>query len=248
MVHSINKTAKNFAIKGLTLLEALVSTAIVGIGFIAVFQLVNYSVNSIDVSSERTKINYITALIAEDVLGARDELYGIDPNRNTINVNERGRPVEANGKALNSSTIMKFAEYLEGGWNAGTTVEETNDAGETSSKSQTCSGDKGKFLSKSQIKSIYLNDTQKGAPRNKMARWSNIINSDRYLKCKNDNDVKSVKVYKICADADCVQNPKISNNDEIYIGRIQINTNGGKKRKFLYFQADYIAKEEGEFD
>ena len=76
-----------------------------------------------------------------------------------------------------------------------------------------------------------------------MARWSNIINSDRYLKCKNDNDIKSVKVYKICADADCVQNPKISNNDEIYIGRIQINTNGGKKRKFLYFQADYIAKE-----
>ena len=45
-----------------------------------------------------------------------------------------------------------------------------------------------------------------------------------------------------------MQNPKISNNDEIYIGRIQINTNGGKKRKFLYFQADYIAKEEGEVD
>ena len=42
MVHSINKTAKNFAIKGLTLLEALVSTAIVGIGFIAIFQMVQY--------------------------------------------------------------------------------------------------------------------------------------------------------------------------------------------------------------
>ena len=86
--------------------------------------------------------------------------------------------------------------------------------------------------------------------RSQEIKWHDgaIINSDRYLKCKNDNDIKSVKVYKICADADCVQNPKISNNDEIYIGRIQINTNGGKKRKFLYFQADYIAKEEGEFD
>tara|TARA_B100000941_G_C28465510_1_gene533285 strand:+ start:456 stop:1202 length:747 start_codon:yes stop_codon:yes gene_type:complete len=248
MVRSINNTAKNFAIKGLTLLEALVSTAIVGIGFIAVFQLVNYSVSSIDVSSERTKINYITALIAEDILGARDELYGINPKRNTINVNERGRPVEPNGKALNSTTIMKFAEYLEGGWSAGTTIEETNDAGEKSSKTQICSEDRGKFMTKSQIKSIYLNDTEKGAPRNKMARWSSIINSDRYLKCKNDNDVKSVKVYKICSDSDCIQNPKISNNDEIYIGRIQINTNGGKKRRFLYFQADYIAREEGEFD
>ena len=45
--------------KGLTLLEALVATAIVGIGFIAVFQMVNYSVRSIDVSGERTKSNYI---------------------------------------------------------------------------------------------------------------------------------------------------------------------------------------------
>ena len=30
--------------RGLTLIEALVSTVIVGIGFIAVFQMVNYSV------------------------------------------------------------------------------------------------------------------------------------------------------------------------------------------------------------
>jgi hypothetical protein len=29
----------------------------------------------------------------------------------------------------------------------------------------------------------------------------------------------------------------------VYIGRVQINTNGGKKRKFLYFQADYIFQE-----
>ena len=33
--------------KGMTLLEALVSTAIIGIGFVAVFQMVNYSVQSI---------------------------------------------------------------------------------------------------------------------------------------------------------------------------------------------------------
>ena len=48
--------------KGISLIEALVSTAIVAIGFLAVFQLVNYSVNSIDVSAERTKINYITSM------------------------------------------------------------------------------------------------------------------------------------------------------------------------------------------
>ena len=40
--------------KGMTLLEALVSTVIIGIGFVAVFQMVNYSIRSIDVSSDRT--------------------------------------------------------------------------------------------------------------------------------------------------------------------------------------------------
>ena len=33
---------------GLTLIEALVSTAIVGIGFVAIFQMVNFSVQSIN--------------------------------------------------------------------------------------------------------------------------------------------------------------------------------------------------------
>ena len=31
--------------------------------------------------------------------------------------------------------------------------------------------------------------------------------------------------------------------DELYIGRVEINTNGGNKRRSLYFQADYIFKE-----
>ena len=56
--------------KGLTLIEALVSTVIVGIGFIAVFQMVNYSVQSIDVSGERTKGNYLVSMVAEDLMGS----------------------------------------------------------------------------------------------------------------------------------------------------------------------------------
>ena len=51
--------------KGMTLLEALVSTAIIGIGFVAVFQMVNYSVQSIDVSGERTKANYLVSMVSE---------------------------------------------------------------------------------------------------------------------------------------------------------------------------------------
>ena len=57
--------------KGMTLLEALVSTAIIGIGFVAVFQMVNYSVRSIDISGERTKANYLTGMVAEDLISEK---------------------------------------------------------------------------------------------------------------------------------------------------------------------------------
>ena len=57
-----NKFIKN--ILGITILEGLVSTAIIGIGFIAILQMVNYSVQSIDVSGERTKANYLVSMIA----------------------------------------------------------------------------------------------------------------------------------------------------------------------------------------
>ena len=53
--------------RGTTLLEALVATAIISIGFIAIFQMVTYSVSSIDVSGERTKVNYLADMILEDL-------------------------------------------------------------------------------------------------------------------------------------------------------------------------------------
>ena len=54
--------------KGVTLIEALISTVIIGIGFAAVFQMVSYSVQSIGVSGERTKTNYLMSMVAEDII------------------------------------------------------------------------------------------------------------------------------------------------------------------------------------
>ena len=62
---------KNKNILGLSLLEALVSTAIIGIGFVAILQMTNYSVQSMHSSGERTKANFLTNIIAEDVISAR---------------------------------------------------------------------------------------------------------------------------------------------------------------------------------
>lgn len=66
---SIKKKANE---RGITILEALVSTAIIGIGFVAVFQMVQYSIRSIDVSGERTKMNYLVGMVAEDIISDKD--------------------------------------------------------------------------------------------------------------------------------------------------------------------------------
>ena len=75
--------------KGVTLIEALVSTGIVGIGVIAVFQMVNYSVQSIDVSGERTKGNYLVSMVAEDLMGSAVSTIDItDPNDATKTIKQ----------------------------------------------------------------------------------------------------------------------------------------------------------------
>ena len=73
MIGLYNKS-KN--ILGLTLIEALVSVVIVGIGFISIFQMVNYSIRSIDVSGERTKTNFLVSMVAEDLMADKDQEYG----------------------------------------------------------------------------------------------------------------------------------------------------------------------------
>ena len=77
----------------------LAATAIVAIGFLAVFQLVNYSVNSIDVSAERTKINYITSMVAEDMIGSRDQTANTNPASKQCSINDYGQTVALDGSA-----------------------------------------------------------------------------------------------------------------------------------------------------
>ena len=74
--------------RGITILEALVSTAIIGIGFVAVFQMVQYSIRSIDVSGERTKMNYLVGMVAEDIISDKDNFIVNDPQKD-INGNFR---------------------------------------------------------------------------------------------------------------------------------------------------------------
>jgi Tfp pilus assembly protein PilV len=73
MIGEVDKKIKRISEKGITLIEGLVATAIIGIGFVAVFQMVQYSVRSIDVSGERTKANYMAGMVAEDLYSDRNQ-------------------------------------------------------------------------------------------------------------------------------------------------------------------------------
>ena len=61
--------------------------------------------------------------------------------------------------------------------------------------------------------------------------------------------VKLMEIQKVLKFINFVQVPIVFDGswdmiyDEIYMGRVEINANGGNKRRTLYFQADYIFNE-----
>ena len=188
MIKFSNKRKKQ---SGITLLESLISTAIIGIGFVAIFQMVNFSVQSIDSSSERTKANYLVSMIAEDIIAHK-------------------------------ITDTSF-ERIEG---CGEKINKLDD-----------------------IKPIYETVVE-DAGENKKEKWNSIFKADRYLKCKSEKDIKDVKIFQICKTGCDYPSSYIEDEsdihaevyDEMFIGRVQVNMNDGKKRKFLYFTADYTLK------
>ena len=197
-----NKTIKQL---GLSLLEALIATAIVGIGFVAIFQMTKYSVESMAISSDRTRANYLVAMVAEDLIGNRHSKYGSE----------------------------QFVDYLRSNvW-----------------KVESCK----KAPRKKEDSTTLYQGEEENAPKNKIRKWDELFSSDKHLKCRGStasdttsttdttNDTKRLKIITIC-DSGCDYDvPGIY--DKMYIGRMQVNMNEGKKRKFLYFQAHYVLDE-----
>ena len=228
------KDIKN--ILGLTILESLMATAIVGIGFVAILQMTNFSVLSIDSSGERTKANYLVSMIAEDVIGHKNTIYGLSSKAeglsfendgsitHTTNTTDAADPTKTTTSTL---SVEKFADHLVGtDFNAG-----VGSAGPCAAGG-------------ARDEEIDVYGAQEvDAPRNKENKWQTILGGNRYLKCKGENDIKKMKVYKICRwSTVCAHvNDDVTDNG-MYIGRIQVNLNNGRKRKFLYFQADYKIK------
>ena len=227
------KKIKN--ILGLTILESIVSTAIVGIGFIAILQMTNFSVQSIDSSGERTKANYLVSMLAEDVIGHRNIIYGASSKAAGIIMGVDGtiRLEEADGSM---SEVDKFVDHLV----AQEFIANEDAAGPCGGEATPTAATTGTTSDATSSETNIYATQEVDAPRNKESKWKAIFNNNRYLKCKGDRDIKKMKVYKICRWAGVCSH--INNNvtdDGMYIGRIQVNLNNGRKRKYLYFQADY---------
>ena len=56
-------------IKGISILESLVCLVIIGVGFVAMLQLSSFSINAMDRSLERNKMNFLSEMVLEDMIG-----------------------------------------------------------------------------------------------------------------------------------------------------------------------------------
>ena len=64
--------------KGISIVEALVALVIIGIGFIAILQVSAFTIASMDRSMEKTKLNFLSEMIMEDMIGDPEKLSSYD--------------------------------------------------------------------------------------------------------------------------------------------------------------------------
>jgi prepilin-type N-terminal cleavage/methylation domain-containing protein len=58
--------------RGVSLIESLVCIVIIGIGFIAIMQLSAFTINSMDRATEKNKLNFLSEMVMEDMIGDTD--------------------------------------------------------------------------------------------------------------------------------------------------------------------------------
>ena len=58
--------------RGISLIESLVCIVIIGIGFISIIQLSAFTINSMDRATEKNKLNYLSEMVMEDMIGDPD--------------------------------------------------------------------------------------------------------------------------------------------------------------------------------
>ena len=179
----------------------------------------------------KEQMNYIVSMVAEDLIGCGNSLVNVNPKTTQVQLDEYRRPVE-NGVI---SSVKKYPQNFVG----------------NEYQISSCDDNNEKFKKFSENPEIYDNDPDKSAAHNKTYRIQKILSEDIYLKCVQQNsvdatgaslsstqDIKSIEVFKICNGLSIGCTTGTTTDfifDETYIGRVQISTNNGRKKKTLYF-------------
>jgi Tfp pilus assembly protein PilV len=74
MQHRLGKKNRTKNLSGMSLIEALVATVVVGVGLVTVLQLAAFVTRSVDISIEKNKVNYLSEMMMEDMLSDRNFL------------------------------------------------------------------------------------------------------------------------------------------------------------------------------
>ena len=76
--------------KGISIIESLVCIVIIGIGFIAIMQLSAFTINSMDRATERNKLNYLSEMVMEDMIGDPDNVSNYGNFNETCSYSAKG--------------------------------------------------------------------------------------------------------------------------------------------------------------
>ncbi len=93
-------------IKGISILESLVCLVIIGIGFVAMLQLSSFSINAMDRSIEQNKMNFLSEMVLEDMLGDPDNVSNYSLNQSSCNYTNN------NASKLHQKNINKWKDKL----------------------------------------------------------------------------------------------------------------------------------------
>ena len=76
--------------KGISIIESLVCIVIIGTGFISIMQLSAFSVNSMDRATEKNKLNYLSEMVMEDMIGDPDNVSNYGNFNETCSYSAKG--------------------------------------------------------------------------------------------------------------------------------------------------------------
>ena len=99
--------AKSKSNKGISIIESLVCLVIIGIGFIAVMQLSAFTLGSMDRATERNKLNYLSEMILEDMIGDPDNASKYSFQQTSCSYSNQG------GSNLHQKKMDKWRNKLE---------------------------------------------------------------------------------------------------------------------------------------